>query len=161
LVGVVVVGVALAGCHDRLNITPPPQNFVGPTIDSVVVYSLPIVIESPSLLHEYTVTVSNPVSSFSNVTMTARILQSGADREAFLSRPVNCGRAHAVGILPIGRCSFESMLMASNAGEGTGTLQPGVATLEIRLANSTNGLLATRTWPITLHSGEEHGRPLR
>jgi hypothetical protein len=122
----------------------------GQTVSAVTKSATSLVIGGPLAL--FTATLQNAVPSVSGVAIQSWLVQpfNNARRSAGANgAQVQCGSG--AGILPTGTCTFSSVLVASNGGAGTGTLSPGLATLEVDLV--VNGtVMSQRTTNVSLTS---------
>lgn len=122
----------------------------GPVITGVTPAASAI-IGTPGPVVSYTGTINNPGPAVANVSTTVRLIQGSTNRAAFPgSQSVDCGSG--AGTVPNGSCTFTSLFLASNTADGTGTLVPGPAILQIQLVDPINGVLITRAGPVTLVS---------
>jgi len=94
----------------------------------------------------YTVTVNNPGSKLAGVSLQGWLTQ-GAVRRAAGGTLVTVGSGTAV--LPNGACTVSGTVIATNTGNGTGTLVLGPAMFELQLKVGAS-VLTTTTVPVTV-----------
>ena len=117
-----------------------------PTIGTVAVSGATIVGSPDPIPVTYTASIQNPGPLLSGVTIKDTIIQ-GSVRLGVGSQNVTCSGG-AQGDLPNGSCTFTGTYAANDPSR---TLVPGAATtLQLTVSNTTNGVLATQTVPITI-----------
>ena len=100
----------------------------------------------------YTASLVNETAAILSVVYVQGYIDQGSASRGANGATVICGGTPE-GNLPVGSCTFNWTLAASNEAGGSGTLVPGPATARFELrryANATDSLLDTLTLPVTL-----------
>ena len=114
-----------------------------PSIVSVVLNSTSVPIGGST---PYTATLYNPTGATLSVVLIQGELSQGATLRAAGGTILTCVTS---GELPPGSCVVSFVVVASNTGDGSGTLVPGSATFVLKLIHE-GTLLDTKTMPVTL-----------
>jgi len=106
-------------------VPPPPAPI---TIGSLTSADFEVAIGGLSV--PYTATLNNPGPQRLNVSLQGWITQ-GATRRAAGGQLITCGLS--AGVMPIGNCTAQGPIVASNTTAGSGAFVPGSATFELQL----------------------------
>jgi hypothetical protein len=119
-----------------------------PVINPPTLSPTTLVIDGPSVTH--TTQIVNSSTGLLNVVLQGWINQ-GTVRRAATDGFIDCGSG--VGVVPSGTSTVSGSIVASNTGNGTGTLVPGAATLELQLRQGSDVIATTSApVPVTLMS---------
>ena len=117
-------------------------------ITSITPSSSNVILESGNPITNYTVVVHNSTGSIQTGVFIQGLLdQTGGVERAAGGKVVDC--TATLGSLPVGDCTMQQVISASNSNGGSGTLVPGAATFVLELIQGET-TADTKSIPVTL-----------